>query len=193
MDTSNLMSNQDVKQFFVRDADLVVFDTEYTSLEFDKSELLEIGLVKLKAKTFEVMAEDDIKIRPTHIETADQASLEVVGYDKEEWEREAMDLRLALEKFLSYTDQCVLVAHNLPADWMMIRRAVEEVGLKENFYYKGIDTFSLAFAKLANEPDFERYSLGELTKYFGVDEGQKHRAIDDARATAEVFKHLINL
>jgi len=191
MDTSNLMSNEDVKQFLVKNADLVVIDTEFSSLEYDKSELLEIGFVKLRAKTFEVLAEGDIKIRPSHIETASPESLEVIGFDQEEWDREGVDLRTGLEMFLSNTDQCMLVAHNLPADWMVIRKALEGVGLKENFYYKGLDTFSLAFSKLAGESGFERYSLGELAKYFKVDEGQKHRAIDDARATAEIFKKLI--
>ena len=187
------MSNEDIKQFFVHKADLVVVDTEFTNLEFDKSELIEIGFVKLEAETYKVLEEGDIKIKPSHIETASPESLDVIGYDEEEWNREGVDLKTGLEQFLSHTERCLLVAHNLPADWMVLRRGIDQVGLKENFYYKGLDTFSLAFAKLVNEPGFERYSLGELAKYFNVDEGQKHRAIDDARATAEVFKRLINL
>ncbi|PIR87078.1 MAG: hypothetical protein COU11_02510 [Candidatus Harrisonbacteria bacterium CG10_big_fil_rev_8_21_14_0_10_49_15] len=196
MDTDNVMSTEDVKQFFVQDADLVVVDTEFTSLEFMKSELVEIGLVKLKAKTYEVIGEEDIKIKPTRIETASPKSLEIIGYSQEEWDRDGVSLTEGLQRFLNYTDQCMLVAHNLPADWMVLRRAFEEVGLKENFYYKGLDTFSLAFAKLggvSSSTGFERYSLGELAKHFGVDEGQKHRAIDDARATAEIFKKLMAL
>lgn len=193
MDTSNIMSNENVKQFFVKDADLMVLDTEFSNLEFDKSELLQIGFVKLRAKTYEVLCEGDIKIKPTHIETASPESLEVVGYSQEEWDKEGVDLKTGLEMFLSNTDQCVLVAHNLPADWMVIRKAIEEAGLKENFYYKGVDTFSLAFVLLADKTGFERYSLGELAKHFGVNEGQKHRALDDARATAEIFKKLMAL
>ncbi len=176
----------------VNEADLVFFDTEFTGLDWHH-ELTEIGLVKVKAKTFEVMAEADIKIKPVHIETADPDALLINGYNAEEWEREGVELKAGLEKFLSYTEGVVLVGHNLPMDWMQIRKALEETNLRANYYYKGFDTFPMAWQKLRKEPKFVKFSLEELATHFGVDRGQAHRAIDDARTTYRVFLELLKL
>lgn len=174
----------------VAEADLVFFDTETTGFDLDK-ELIEIGLVKAKAKTFEIIAEKDIKIKPTHIETADPDALGIVGYDPAEWERDGVDLKTGLEQFLSCTEGCILVGHNIAFDWMHLKKSLEQCGLRFNYYYKGLDTFSLAWQKLAGHQGIDRISLRELTSYFKIPEGRKHRAIDDAKATYQVFLKLL--
>ena len=174
----------------VAEADLVFFDTETTGFDLNK-ELIEIGLVKVKAKTFEIIIECDIKIKPARIGDADPDALEIVGYDPEEWEREGVDLKTGLEKFLSYTDGAVLVGHNIAFDWMHIKKSLEQCGLHFNYYYKGLDTFSLAWQKLAGQPNLTHMSLRELSKYFNLSEGRAHRAIDDARTTYRVFLELL--
>ncbi|MBI4085028.1 MAG: 3'-5' exonuclease [Candidatus Liptonbacteria bacterium] len=174
----------------IAEADLVFFDTETTGFDL-KKEIIEIGLVKAKAKTFEVIEECDIKIKPERLEDADQDSLGIVGYDPEEWARDGVDLKTGLEKFLSYTDGVILVGHNIAFDWMHVRKALEQCGLSPNYYYKGLDTFSLGWQKLAGKPELSHVSLLELTKYFGLEQGRAHRAIDDARTTYKVFLKLL--
>ncbi|HUX35758.1 MAG TPA: 3'-5' exonuclease [Candidatus Paceibacterota bacterium] len=174
----------------VAEADLVFFDTETTGFDLGK-ELIEIGLVKVKAKTFEVIAEKDIKMKPVHIETADPDALKIVGYDQAEWDRDGVDLKAGLEEFLSYTESAILVGHNIAFDWMHVRKSLEQCGLRPNYYYKGLDTFSLAWQKLAGHKDIQRISLSELTRYFNIPEGRKHRAIDDAKSTYQVFLKLL--
>ncbi len=174
----------------VAEADLVFFDTETTGFDLNK-ELIEIGLVKAKAKTFEIIAEKDIKIKPTRIEDADPDSLGIVGYDPAEWERDGVDLKTGLEQFLSYTEGCILVGHNIAFDWMHVKKSLEQFGMSFNYYYKGLDTFSLAWQKLAGHQGIDRISLRELTTYFNIPEGRAHRAIDDARATYQVFLKLL--
>ena len=174
----------------VAEADLVFFDTETTGFDLSK-ELIEIGLVKAKAKTFEIIAEKDIKIKPVHIETADPDSLGIVGYDPAEWERDGVDLKTGLEQFLSYTEGCVLVGHNIAFDWMHVKKSLEQFGMNFNYYYKGLDTFSLAWQKLAGQPNLAHMSLRELSTYYSLPEGRAHRAIDDARMTYQVFVKLL--
>jgi len=185
------MTLEEMRTFDILSADLVVFDTEFTSLDFQTNELLEIGFVKLKALTHEVLTEGDIKIKAdlTH---ASEDSLKLIGYNQEEWDKEAVTPKEGLEEFLKHTDSCVLVAHNIANDWMVIKNALAKSNLKENFHYKSIDTFTLGWYVLQGKPEFTTFSLREMAKYFKVDQGQKHRAIDDARATAEVFKKLIS-
>lgn len=174
----------------VADADLVFFDTETTGFDLNK-ELIEIGLVKAKAKTFEIIAEKDIKIKPTRIEDADPDSLGIVGYDPEEWARDGVDLKTGLEEFLSYTDGTVLVGHAIVFDWMHVKKSLEQFEMRFNYYYKGLDTFSLAWQKLAGQPNLTHMSLRELSTYFNIPEGRAHRAIDDARMTYQVFLKLL--
>ncbi len=178
----------DKSEIDFRNFDLVVVDTEFTGLEL-KHELVEIGFVKLKHGTLEVIAEKSIKIKPTHLENANAESLAISGYNEKGW-ADAVDLKTGIQDFLTYTDGCMLVGHNLGMDWAFIKKAIEDCGLTSNFYYKGLDTFSIAWAKLRDKKEFKRFSLTELAPYFGIDMGHHHRALDDARTTCEVFKKL---
>lgn len=174
--------------FVVNDADFVFFDTEMTGLDL-RHELIEIGFVKVKAKTYEVLVEKNIRIKPTRLQDANPQALEIVGYSDEEW-KDGVDLKTGLEQFLEHTKDTVLVGHNLPFDWMQLKKSLESVGLETNYFYKGLDTFSLAWQKLSGEPNFQKFSLAELSDFFGIDPGQKHRALDDAKTTYQVFMKL---
>ncbi len=176
------------EEIVVDDLDLVFFDTETTGLDLTH-EIIEIGLIKAKARTFEVISEKDIKIKPMHLETASSDALFINGYNDTEW-AQAVDLKTGLQEFLSYTQGTMLVGHNLAFDWMQIKKSLEQCGLQQNYYYKGLDTFSLAWQKLRTKAKLRRYSLKELSDYFGVNQGQAHRAIDDARTTYQIFKKL---
>jgi len=170
--------------------DLVFFDTEFTGLEFDH-ELIEIGFVKAKRQTFEFIEEGDIKILSKDITKADPNALDIIKYDSEEWAKEGVSLKEGMEKFLAHTENAILVGQNLPMDWLRLEQSLHASGLKANYYYKGLDTFSLGWLLFENEPGFERMSLREMADFFKIDRGQAHRALDDARTTYEVFKALV--
>jgi DNA polymerase III alpha subunit (gram-positive type) len=91
----------------------------------------------------------------------------VVGYDAAEWEKDGVDLKTGLEQFLSYTEGAILVGHNIAFDWMHVKKSLEQFGMSFNYYYKGLDTFSLAWQKLAGQPNLAHMSLRELTAYSG--------------------------
>lgn len=179
------------EEVVVDNLDLVFFDTELTGLD-TKHEIIEIGFIKAKAKTFEVIAEKQIRIKPERLSEANPESLKIAGYSQREWEG-AVSLTEALTDFLTYTDGAMLVGHNLPIDWLFLKKSMDECGLAPNFYYKGLDTFSLAWQKLYGTGVCKRYSLSELAPHFGVSMGKHHRALDDARTTYEVFKKLAAL
>jgi len=182
----------DFKNIDASKYDLVFFDCEFTGLEILKHEIVEIGLVKVKAGTMEVLAKRRIKIKPQKLENANPESLAISGYNEEEW-ADAVESKTGLEEFLSYTDGCMLVGHNVAVDRMFLQKALEDCGLEPNFFYKALDTFSLAWAKLQGKSEFKSFSLSELAPYFSIDEGAKHRALDDAKTTYQVFKKLMEL
>ncbi len=174
----------------IHDRDLVFFDCEFTGLRFDH-EITEIGLVKAKAGSFEILNERDIKLKPEHIENADPSGLEISGYDEEEWKREGVEMKAGLEEFLRYTKDAILVGHNVSVDMLHLEKALWDHDLEGNYFYKPLDTFALAWLQLRDDPSLVRFSLRELANYFGVDRGRAHRAIDDARTTYQVFLRLI--
>jgi len=176
----------------INERDLCFVDTETTGFELSK-ELLEIGAVVVKANTFEKIDEIDIKIKPSHIENASQEALEIVGYNEEEWEKEGVEAKKGLQMFLDFAEDTILVAQNLPFDWMHIQNALEEHGLQPTYHYKGLDTFSLGWLMLGDKIEFPRLSLKEMAVHFGVDMGAHHRAIDDARTAYGIFLKLIEL
>ena len=175
----------------IRELDLVFFDCEFTGLEL-KHEIVEIGFVKARAHTYEIMSEGVIKIKPTRLADANPESLAISGYNEKDWAA-AVDLKTGLQQFLAQTDGCMLVGQNVAVDCMFIKKSLEECGLSPNYFYKSLDTFTIAFTKLGGNPTFKKFSLSELAPHFGIDMGHHHRALDDARTTYRVFLKLLNL
>lgn len=184
-----MMTTSFEKERDVHTRDLVFVDLETTGLELSK-EIIEIGFIKAKAGTFEVLLEKDIKIKPERLGEADPESLKVVGYTEEEWQ-DAVRLKDGIREFLAYTEGTMLVGHNLVFDWMHLEAAIERSGFQPNYFYKGLDTFALAWLKFKDQPEFKKFSLDELCRHFGIDRGRAHRALDDARTTYKVFLELM--
>ncbi len=186
------MADEEKFELTVWNRDMVFFDTEFTGFELDK-EIVEIGFIKVRAGDLSVIAEGDIKIKPEHLERANPDSLVITGYNEAEWEREGVSQQAGYAEFLSHTKDALLAGHNVAMDWLHLHNGLERVGLKPNFFYKSVDTFSIAWSKLRGNPAFVKFSLKELANYFGIDRGRAHRAIDDARTTFAVYKKLIEL
>lgn len=175
------------RKTIVKDRDLAFIDIEMTGLELDH-EVIEVAVVRVSGYNFSVIDEWETKIKPRHIEKADPEALKLNGYNEKGW-KDAMDLESAMKIFLEKTDEAVLVGHGLPIDWYHIYKSLAEFKLKPTFYYKGLDTFGLAWQKLRNLPDakFKSFSLGELSKYFNIEPEKPHSALDDAKTTYKVF------
>jgi len=179
------------KETDIRTFDLVVFDTELTGLDLTH-EIIEIGYVKIKAGTYEKISEGQIKIKPVRLGSANSESLMISGYNDTDW-KDGVDLKTGLQQFLAVTDRTMLVGHNVAIDLMFLKKSIEECGLQVNYFYKALDTFNIAWAKLEHEQRLRKFSLSELAPYFGVDPGHAHRALDDAKTTYQIFLKLVKL
>jgi DNA polymerase III subunit epsilon len=174
------------------DRDIVFFDTETGGL-LPSAEMIEIGFVKVRAHTFEIIEEGDIKMMPEHPERMSPESVKLVGYDPEEWKKEAVGRREGIAEFLKHTEGAMLAGHNVVFDRMHLENEMEAHGLPMNFFYKSLDTFVMAWTLLRDNDKFVKFSLTELAPFFGIDQGHAHRAIDDARTTYYVFMKLLEL
>lgn len=101
----------------------------------------------------------------------------------------APSLNSVLEAFRLFIKDAVFVAHNVNFDYYFISYALEQAGFGP-LLNRRLDTIDLA-RKCIEAP---KYGLGALTEHLGIPFENHHRALYDAKATAQVFfKALENL
>jgi DNA polymerase III subunit epsilon len=98
-------------------------------------------------------------------------------------------LPAVLPGLLNFASGCVLVAHNAPFDVGFLRAACAECGLAWPGFTV-LDTVTLA-RQLMDPDEVPDCKLGTLAGFFGARTAPCHRALADARATADVLSWLI--
>jgi DNA polymerase III subunit epsilon len=101
----------------------------------------------------------------------------------------APKLPAILPGLLDFADGCVLVAHNAPFDVGFLRAACAECGLAWP-RFTVLDTVMLA-RQLLDPDEVQDCKLGTLAGFFRARTTPSHRALADARATADVLSWLI--
>jgi len=95
----------------------------------------------------------------------------------------------SLLEFLGNSEHTVLVAQNAPFDLSFLKAAAHS----NNFVWPAfpvLDTAILARKVLSRE-EVPNCKLGTLAEFFGTETTPNHRALDDARATVDVFHGLL--
>ena len=86
----------------------------------------------------------------------------------------------------AFLDNTIFVAHNVTFDYGIIKNHFEDLGY--TFNKKKLCTVRLARTVL---PGYASYSLGKLCANLGIENHSRHRAMGDAKATVELFHHII--
>ncbi|MDD6214875.1 MAG: PolC-type DNA polymerase III, partial [Firmicutes bacterium] len=174
------------------DGKFVVFDIETTGLSGKTDEITEIGAVKVE--NGEVTERWGTFVNPGR--SIPKKIVELTSIT-DEMVKDAPKIGEVLPKFFEFCRGCVLVAHNATFDTGFIRVAAERNGIEYNFSH--LDTLQLAKCLY---PDLGNYKLNNLTKHLKIVLENHHRAVDDAKATADIFikmteelkeKHIVNL
>ena len=163
----------------------VVFDTETTGFNAGgKDQMIEIGAVKLKDG--EIIDRFDELINPNrhipdHITELTNITDEMVK-DKDDEEK-------VTKKFLEWTGDLPLVAHNAKFDISFLTSAMKKYNLGE-LKNTVIDTLELSRTL---DQGFARHSLSALVSRYNVDfdEEGHHRADYDAEGTAKVYAKMM--
>ncbi len=168
------------------DLTVVVVDVETTGWLSDRAELTEIGAVRLTAG--QLTGEFCSLIRPARPIPADIITLTGIT---EVMVSQAPSVATALRAFLTFAGDCILVAHNSGFDLGFLTSASAASGLAWP-RFPVLDTASLARLLLGPDevPDCR---LATLAAYFSARTAPSHRALADARATADVLTGLLAL
>ena len=87
-----------------------------------------------------------------------------------------------MQKFLEFAGEAPFLGHNVIFDYSFLKQCA--VNHKISLERSALDTLKIA-RKVLKEP--EKKSLEALCGYFQIDREHAHRAVDDAKATAELF------
>ncbi|MGF3113939.1 PolC-type DNA polymerase III [Facklamia sp. P12937] len=164
------------------EANYVVFDVETTGLSSVYDRMIELAAVKMHKgnviDTFEAF------INPGH--PLSSFTTELTGITDAMLE-DAPSEKEVIDKFLAFTQDTILVAHNASFDMGFINQAYVRHGIAMN-NLPVIDT--LALSRLVN-PNIKGHRLNNLAKRYGVTLEQHHRAIYDSETTGHILFKLL--
>jgi DNA polymerase III subunit epsilon len=169
----------------LENATYVVVDLETTGLRPGRSGICEIGAVRLRG--FEVEAEFETLVNPGM--PIDAGASAVTGLRNSHL-RGAPGPAEAVRGFLAFAGDSVLVAHNARFDLAFLDRETERL-TGTRIGSAVVDTVRLARTLLAGR--VSGFGLAQLAWFFDTVERPCHRALPDARATAELLLALIGL
>jgi DNA polymerase III epsilon subunit-like protein len=177
---------------------LAFIDTETTGTDPDTHEIIELAVIVVKqtpregrGPKIEIIEECEWKIKPQHIERAEEQALRVNGYNEVDW-MFAIDRKKAMQEFAKKTESCSFVSHNLVFDYAFVKKAFEETEVESRMHYAKLDTISMAFARLYDAPQADKFSLRALCELLKVENSKAHTALADTRALVAVYRKMMN-
>jgi DNA polymerase III epsilon subunit family exonuclease len=154
--------------------ELVVLDVETTGTDPKSADLVEIGAVRIRGgqvtDRWSSFVDPGRRIFGNQMHGITDA--DVAG---------APGPRDAVEAFLGFAGDAMLIGHNIGFDLAFL-----EAALGDGFRFEAgryLDTLALA---RDGYPGGESYRLGDLARFFGIELETAHRALPDAEATASL-------
>ena len=169
----------------LENATYVSFDLETSGLSSRSDEIIEIGAVKHKngmiVDTFQTFINPHKRISEftTNLTNITNEMLQ-----------DGVELKDAIDKFLEFSKDCILVAHNAVFDYSFIKSSLTKLGY-EPITNPVIDTLPLS-RHLYSE--YRSHTLGSIARRYNIeyDEEVAHRADYDAKVLSEVFEAMLN-
>lgn len=200
-ESSNLIETAK-KEKTVRDfkgKSLINFPSEYTLIDIETTGLdprfdsiIEIGAIKIREN--EVLGSYNTLIKTTdtyedvNTKTKYVSSFitKLTGINNEMIEKEGISERKAIEEFLNFIQDDILVGYNVNFDINFLYDSSLQymnIPMTNNF----IDVMRIARKHLK---EMKHHRLKDLIKYYDISDENHHRAIRDCYITGEVFNNL---
>tara|TARA_R110000868_G_scaffold164309_2_gene396790 strand:+ start:1714 stop:2373 length:660 start_codon:yes stop_codon:yes gene_type:complete len=167
----------------------VVLDTETTGFSYAEDRMLCIGAIKLHSQRISIKDGFEVFIEQ---QVYGKESAKIHGILKNETIPRVSELE-ALQEFLIYLGNSVIVAHHTMFDITMINTALLRHGLP-NLKNSTLDTSALYKKTLIKSNLLSRkdnYSLDELADKFSISKKDRHTAMGDAYITAILFLKIL--
>ena len=159
----------------------VVFDLETTGFSPKNDSIIEIGAVKIKNGVIIDNFSEFVNPR----RAIPYKITELTGIT-EDMVRDAQSIHDVLPRFIDFIGDSVVVAHNASFDCSFIAKNCNDMGLE--FSPTVVDTVQVCRFLY---PELKSVKLNIVAKYLGVKLESHHRAVDDAKATADILVECI--
>ncbi len=170
---------KDFAQKNLLETDFVVFDLETTGAKTPPCRITEIGAYKIKngvvAEEFQTLVNPETPIPPFITQLTGISDRMV---------RDAPRFCDVAKNFLDFIGESVLVAHNAHFDMRFLNH---EIGRMFENYRIGNPHLCTVHLSRKLLPDLENHRLHTVAEYYSIYIKNRHRAADDALATANVF------
>ena len=178
---------------------LAFIDLETTGFDPDKHEIIEIGVIIARqvpmagrGPKLEVLEEFELKVKPEHLETADQEALRLNSYNDADW-LFAVSLEQALKLVQEKTLDTIMVGQNVNFDWKFLEAGFKKTGLQNKMHYHKLDLIPMVFAKTYNDDRLKYYNLQGLAEYYGIKNDKAHTALADIKTTFAIYKKVLEI
>lgn len=173
----------------IEETRFVVLDTETTGFDYDNDRILCIGALVLQNGIINVQESFEVYLEQDHY---DKSTAQIHGILKDLLVKRPTELE-ALQQFLDFLGDSIIIAHHTIFDVTMINRALERNGLP-HLQNKTLDTAYLYKKTLIQSHLFERkdhYTLDDLADKFDISKKDRHTALGDAYITAIAFLKIV--
>ncbi len=162
--------------------DYIIFDLETTGVDQEVDDIIEISAVKVRSH--EIKAKYSTLVDPGRPIPAGATAVNGIT---DAMVKDAPDLKTAMEGFLEFVGDDVLVGHNIHTfDTNFVYDAVLEV-LGKEFTNDYVDTLFMARNCL---PELPHHRLTDVASHFGVETAGAHRALSDCIMNQKCYEEL---
>ncbi|MBZ4034646.1 3'-5' exonuclease [Flavobacterium sp. 17A] len=173
----------------IEETRFVVLDTETTGFDYDNDRILCIGALILQNGIISIQNSFEVYLEQEHY---DKSTAQIHGILKAFVIPRPTELE-ALQQFLDFLGDSIIIAHHTIFDVTMINKALERNGLPQ-LTNRSLDTAYLYKKTLIQSHLFERkdhYSLDDLADKFDISKKDRHTALGDAYITALAFLKIV--
>lgn len=173
----------------IEETRFVVLDTETTGFDYENDRILCIGALVLQNGTISIKESFEVYLEQDHY---DKSTAQIHGILKAFVIQRPTELE-ALQQFLDFLGDSIIIAHHTIFDVTMINKALERNGLPQ-LTNKTLDTAYLYKRTLIQSHLFERkdhYTLDDLADKFDISKKDRHTALGDAYITAIAFLKIV--
>ncbi|HYX40216.1 MAG TPA: exonuclease domain-containing protein [Pyrinomonadaceae bacterium] len=174
---------EDAEARALRDTDFVVVDVETTDARTPPGRIMELGAYRVRQGR--IVAEFKSLVNP---ETPIPSFIVGLTGINDEMVRRAPRFAEIASAWLQFADMSVLVAHNASFDVRFLNHELARVYPGQRMCNTHLCTVKLARRLM---PELVNHRLHTIAEHFAVPIPNRHRAPDDARATAEIFIRLL--
>lgn len=177
------------KNISVEETRFVVLDTETTGFDYENDRILCIGALVLQNGIISIQNSFEVYIEQDHY---DKSTAQIHGILKAFVLKRPSESQ-ALQQFLDFLGDAVIIAHHTVFDVTMINKALVRNNLPELTNHR-LDTAYLYKKTLIKSHLFERkdhYTLDDLADKFDISKQDRHTALGDAYITAIAFLKIV--